>query len=84
MIDDKHFVFDKIIEPEVSQESIYLELIEPMVQKFLRGFHCTVLAYGQTGTGKTFTMGLESEARDAQIIFCLFVYTICFYGIKLI
>lgn len=66
MIDDKHFVFDEIIEPAVTQEAIYVELIQPMVKKLLNGFICTVLAYGQTGTGKTYTMGLE--ASDVGIV----------------
>lgn len=60
------FIFDKIIEPTVKQEEIYVELIKPMVEKLLSGFNCTVLAYGQTGTGKTYTMGLE--ASDVQIL----------------
>lgn len=27
-----------------------------MVEHFVRGFNSTVFAYGQTGTGKTYTM----------------------------
>jgi kinesin family protein 11 len=31
----------------------------------LKGYNCTVFAYGQTGTGKTFTMeGLNNEFRE--------------------
>ena len=28
----------------------------PIVEEVLEGFNCTIFAYGQTGTGKTFTM----------------------------
>lgn len=35
-----------------------------MVEKVLEGFDGTVLAYGQTGTGKTYTMGLHAEKTD--------------------
>jgi len=27
-----------------------------MIAEVLQGYNCTVFAYGQTGTGKTFTM----------------------------
>jgi len=35
-----------------------------MVQQTLRGFNTTVFAYGQTGTGKTFTM--EGDVDDTD------------------
>ncbi len=38
--------------------------IAPIVEEVLQGFNCTVFAYGQTGTGKTYTMeGERDEAR---------------------
>ena len=30
--------------------------IAPIVEEVLEGFNCTIFAYGQTGTGKTYTM----------------------------
>lgn len=50
--------------PPGTQEAIYDDLIKPMIDKFMDGFNSTVLVYGQTGTGKTYTMGLESEASN--------------------
>lgn len=38
------------------QERVYKQAIVPIVQEVLDGFNCTIFAYGQTGTGKTFTM----------------------------
>ena len=40
-----------------------------MVEKFLEGFHGCVIAYGQTGAGKTYTMqgfgdAIENERED--------------------
>ena len=30
--------------------------MSPLLEEVLLGYNCTVFAYGQTGTGKTFTM----------------------------
>lgn len=35
---------------------MYQQSISPIVTEVLEGFNCTIFAYGQTGTGKTFTM----------------------------
>lgn len=46
----------------------------PLVDKMLAGINCSLLAYGQSGNGKTYTMGLDGQseirnsARDAGII----------------
>ncbi|XP_026469910.1 kinesin-like protein Nod [Ctenocephalides felis] len=61
--DDKPFVFDHIYNEE-SQENFYASLIYPMVTKLLEGYHCTIMAYGHTGTGKTHTMGSGINAED--------------------
>jgi len=37
---------------------MYQALILPLVDKLLEGFQCTALAYGQTGTGKSYSMGM--------------------------
>ena len=39
-----------------SQEEVYQRAVQPLVEEVLAGFNCTVLAAGQTGTGKTYTM----------------------------
>ena len=39
----------------VTQQEMFEE-VEPMVQSVLDGYHATIFAYGQTGTGKTYTM----------------------------
>lgn len=35
---------------------MYQTAISPIVTEVLEGFNCTIFAYGQTGTGKTYTM----------------------------
>lgn len=49
-------LFCKVFGPKSQQRSIYDQAISPIVNEVLDGFNCTVFAYGQTGTGKTYTM----------------------------
>ncbi|KAF5750970.1 kinesin-related protein [Tripterygium wilfordii] len=63
---DRVFTFDKIFGPKSQQRSIYDQAIAPIVNEVLEGFNCTVFAYGQTGTGKTYTMegGMRNKGGD--------------------
>ena len=41
------------------------EVVEPVIMEVLQGYSCTIFAYGQTGTGKTYTMeGEKSEGSN--------------------
>ncbi|ETW04981.1 hypothetical protein, variant [Aphanomyces invadans] len=53
----RSFGFDYVWPPSASQERLYLDALFPIVQHVLKGHDGTVMAYGQTGTGKTYTMG---------------------------
>jgi kinesin family protein 11 len=63
---DRLFNFDKVFGPKSQQRSIYDQAIAPIVHEVLEGFSCTVFAYGQTGTGKTYTMegGMRKKGGD--------------------
>lgn len=52
----KAYTFDTAYGPETTQEELFDHSIRPIVDEVLKGYNCTVFAYGQTGTGKTFTM----------------------------
>ena len=52
----KTYAFDAVFGPEISQRDLYAESIANLVDEATEGFNCTVFAYGQTGTGKTWTM----------------------------
>ncbi|KAK3522416.1 hypothetical protein QTP86_010322 [Hemibagrus guttatus] len=63
---DKTFTFDAVYDAGSKQSDLYDESVRPLVDSVLRGFNGTVLAYGQTGTGKTYTMQgewMEAERR---------------------
>ncbi|CAL5014111.1 unnamed protein product [Urochloa decumbens] len=61
---DRVFTFDKVFGPTAKQQDLYNQAIIPIVNEVLEGFNCTIFAYGQTGTGKTYTM--EGECRRAK------------------
>ncbi|KAH0930436.1 hypothetical protein HID58_016163 [Brassica napus] len=67
---DRLFTFDKVFGPKAQQRSIYDQAIAPIVHEVLEGFSCTVFAYGQTGTGKTYTMegGMRDLPAEAGVI----------------
>eukprot|EP00474_Spongospora_subterranea_P008795 CRZ09253.1 hypothetical protein [Spongospora subterranea] len=51
----KTYTFDSVFGEFSQQESVFDD-ISGIVDEVLEGFNCTVFAYGQTGTGKTYTM----------------------------
>lgn len=60
--DTKNFYFDQVFDPDAAQSDVYKTVVRPLIDQVLLGFNCTVFAYGQTGTGKTYTMeGHRSE-----------------------
>ncbi|XP_046401974.1 kinesin-like protein KIF3A [Ischnura elegans] len=50
------FTFDLVFDLDSKQTDVYNEIARPIVSKVLEGYNGTIFAYGQTGTGKTFTM----------------------------
>lgn len=50
------FTFDQVYDPSSSQEVVYDRSAHSVVNSVLEGYNATLIAYGQTGTGKTFTM----------------------------
>ncbi|KAI9203308.1 P-loop containing nucleoside triphosphate hydrolase protein [Polychytrium aggregatum] len=51
------FTFDHVFDQPTLQEHLYNRVCRSLVEQFLDGFNVTILAYGQTSSGKTFTMG---------------------------
>lgn len=54
--------------PSAQQKDLYDQAVVPIVNEVLEGFNCTIFAYGQTGTGKTYTM--EGECRRSKVCVC--------------
>ena len=63
--DPKTFTFDRVLDSDSTQETAYLEAGRSTVQALLNGFNGTIFAYGQSGSGKTFTMLGPDSVVDA-------------------
>ena len=50
------FTFDYIFDQDSTQLELYLNTAKPSIKSLLEGYNSTIIAYGQTGTGKTYTM----------------------------
>ena len=61
------FAFDRIYTKQFSQKDIYTQSIHPLVDSVLGGYNATVFAYGQSGSGKTYTMTGGSGASRGVI-----------------
>ncbi|XP_033367417.1 kinesin-like protein KIF3C [Parus major] len=65
----KTFTFDAVYDASSKQADLYDETVRPLIDSVLQGFNGTVFAYGQTGTGKTYTMqGAWAEPEKRGII----------------
>ncbi|KAL9683177.1 hypothetical protein QQ045_014994 [Rhodiola kirilowii] len=61
----KQFKFDHVFKPADSQEAVFSQTV-PVVTSVMDGYNVCIVAYGQTGTGKTFTMEGTSENRGVN------------------
>lgn len=81
-ISNKTYQFDKVFSPAADQAIIFEDVVAPVLTEMLSGYNCTIFAYGQTGTGKTYTMsgdmtdtlGLLSDAAGIipRVLYSLF------------
>ncbi|KAK9322433.1 P-loop containing nucleoside triphosphate hydrolase protein [Lipomyces orientalis] len=73
-LSNKTYSFDHVFGPEADQAMVYEDVVAPILEEALAGYNCTVFAYGQTGTGKTYTMSGDVSdnygtfANDAGVI----------------
>lgn len=62
----KLFVFDRVFSEDVTQEGIWDYLIES-TNAFVQGYNVSMLAYGQSGAGKSYTMGTSGPAEQGDL-----------------
>ena len=59
----KLFVFDRVFGPDTDQEGVW-DYLSDSVNSFVQGYNVSILAYGQSGAGKSFTMGTTGPAEQ--------------------
>ncbi|KAK6262995.1 hypothetical protein QUC31_008811 [Theobroma cacao] len=64
--DTDTYAFDEVLTEFASQKRVYEVVAKPVVESVLDGYNGTVMAYGQTGTGKTYTLGRLGEEDTAD------------------
>ncbi|KAJ6442885.1 kinesin related protein 2 [Purpureocillium lavendulum] len=55
-LSNKTYSFDRVFSQAADQNMIFDDTVKPILDEMLAGYNCTIFAYGQTGTGKTYTM----------------------------
>lgn len=60
------YKFDEVFTESASQKRIYEVVAKPVVESVLSGYNGTVMAYGQTGTGKTYTVGNLGKNDESE------------------
>lgn len=62
----KIFVFDRVFGPEVGQDGLW-EYLSESVNAFVQGYNVSLLAYGQSGAGKSYTMGTSGPTEQGDL-----------------
>ena len=62
----KTYKVDQVYGSQADQNLIFEKVALPLFNDFLQGSNVTILAYGQTGTGKTFTM-CGGEQKNSNV-----------------
>jgi kinesin family protein 4/21/27 len=60
------FVFDRVFSPDVGQDGVW-EYLNESVNAFLQGYNVSLLAYGQSGAGKSYTMGTSGPSEQDDL-----------------
>ncbi|XP_020224344.1 kinesin-like protein KIN-12F isoform X1 [Cajanus cajan] len=55
-VGDRQFTFDSVFDSNTNQEDIFQSVGVPLVKNALAGYNTSILSYGQSGSGKTYTM----------------------------
>ncbi|KAI8061432.1 kinesin heavy chain [Gongronella butleri] len=59
------FSYDKVFDIDTRQQDVFEYSIKPTVSDILSGYNGTIFCYGQSGSGKTYTM-MGSDIDDAN------------------
>ncbi|KAI8637462.1 P-loop containing nucleoside triphosphate hydrolase protein [Parasitella parasitica] len=73
---ERYFTFDFVFPPKTSQQELYDHSILPLVDRFIEGKNVAILAFGQNGSGKTYSLGTGTGQSNQQGIIPRFAHSL--------
>jgi hypothetical protein len=61
----KIFIFDRVFGEDTAQQGVW-DYLQDSVDSFLQGYNVSILAYGQSGSGKSYTMGTSGPREQFE------------------
>lgn len=63
-----HYAFDTVLPPSTTQKEAFATVAEQACDEILQGINSTIFVYGQSGSGKTYSMYGPEERKDEMDI----------------
>lgn len=70
----QNYIFDYVFAEDSNNEHIFRILAQPLIESSLEGINCTIFAYGQTSSGKTYTIRGSAEEPGLIIQSLKFIF----------
>ncbi|KAL0218779.1 hypothetical protein P9112_004432 [Eukaryota sp. TZLM1-RC] len=65
--EQREFSYDYVFAPSTTQHDVYSTVADPVLEGIFQGINGAILTYGQTGTGKTYTLGILDDLRTTPL-----------------
>jgi Kinesin motor domain len=59
----RSYVFDRVFNENTGQDGVF-EWLKESIESFITGYNVSLLAYGQSGSGKSYTMGTSGPVEQ--------------------
>ena len=63
----RQFIFDEVLDPQATQQDVFEHVGLAICKDVLCGYNGTIMAYGQTGAGKTYTLSNQIKPDQGLI-----------------
>lgn len=63
----KLFVFDRVFGEDTGQDGVW-DYVSDCINAFVQGYNVSLLAYGQSGAGKSYTMGTSGPLEQGDVM----------------
>jgi len=50
------FMYDRVFDDKASQSKVFEQALQPLADQLLQGVSCALFAYGQSGSGKSYSV----------------------------